>query len=76
VATIVGSLVIGGLGLAATAGLVAADYVPIAYLLVAILAALGAVRSAMYLHRHYDSSMLNWRLARPRRKSVLDNLDF
>lgn len=76
VATIVGSLVIGGLGLAATAGLVPPDYVPVAYLLVAILAALGAVRSAMYLHQHYDSSMLNWRLARPRRKSVLDNLDF
>jgi len=50
--------------------------VPLVYLLVGALAALGAVWAALRLRATYDVSMLNWRLARSRRRSVLDGIEF
>ena len=46
------------------------------YLGVALLAGIGSLVSGLYLRRVYDSSLLNWRLSRSKRKSVLDGIDF
>lgn len=43
---------------------------------VAAAAALGSIFAAWHLRSVYDQSMLNWRLARSKRKSVLDGIDF
>jgi ATP/ADP translocase len=47
-----------------------------AALVIATLAAAGAVWAAVRARSAYDASLLNWRLARSRRKSVLDGIDF
>ena len=47
-----------------------------AYLAAAVVAALVALWAALRLRLVYDKSLLNWRLARSRRKSVLDGIDF
>jgi len=46
------------------------------YLAVAGLAAVGGVTTSFYLRKIYDASLLNYRLARSRRKSVLDGIEF
>ncbi len=46
------------------------------YLGAAVVAALVALWAALRLRTVYDKSLLNWRLARSRRKSVLDGIDF
>jgi ATP:ADP antiporter, AAA family len=51
------------------------DNVIVAYLAAAVIVGLGAVWGAMRLRHDYDESLLNWRLARSRRKSVLDGID-
>ena len=45
-------------------------------LAVAALAAAGAVWASLRARSAYGASLLNWRLARSRRKSVLDGIDF
>src|SRR5262245_10362410 len=48
----------------------------IIYLIVATLAAAGAIWAAIRLRSGYEQSLLNWRLARSRRKSMLDGIEF
>ena len=42
----------------------------------ATLAGVAAIFVSIYLRKVYDTSMLNYRLARSRRKSVLDGIEF
>lgn len=46
------------------------------YLGIALAAAIGAVIATVLMRRIYDKSLLNWRLARSRRKSALDGIEF
>lgn len=46
------------------------------YLSIALVAALLGIIAFIYLRRVYDTSMLNYRLARSKRKSVLDGIEF
>ena len=46
------------------------------YLGIAVIAAVSAVITSLYLRKVYDISMLNYRLARSKRKSVLDGIEF
>ena len=75
-ATIVGCIVLGGLLIAASAGWIAPRTSIIVYLVLAGIAAAGALWAAVRIHKVYDKSLLNWRLARPRRKSILDDIEF
>lgn len=43
---------------------------------VATVAAIGGIFAAWRMYKVYDQSMLNWRLARSKRKSVLDGIEF
>lgn len=76
IATLVGSVVLLALIWLASSGLLSGRFVAPAYLLMGGLAALGAVWAAARLRATYDASMLNWRLARSRRRSVLDDIEF
>ena len=76
VATLVGCAVLVVLAWLASSGKLPGEMVPLVYLLVGALAALGAVWAALRLRATYDVSMLNWRLARSRRRSVLDGIEF
>lgn len=42
----------------------------------AFVAAFGAILASLNLRRVYDKSLLDWRFARSKRKSVLDNIEF
>jgi MFS family permease len=46
------------------------------YMAVAAVASSGAIWSSRRARASYDASLLNWRLSRSRRKSVLDGIDF
>ena len=46
------------------------------YLAVAALVSIGAIWAGFRIRARYDESMLDWRLARARRKSVLTGLEF
>lgn len=75
VSTIVASLVLGllvfiGLRTAASAIM---SYI---YIGLAVLASLVAIWSAFRLRAKYDESLLDWRLSRSRRKSVLTGIEF
>jgi len=74
--TIIGCIVLIVLFLAAGMRWLPADLVTPAYLVIAVLAAIGAVLMALRLRSVYDRSLLNWRLSRSRRKSVLDQIEF
>jgi AAA family ATP:ADP antiporter len=76
VATIVGCLVLGALFLASSAGWLQERVVGVIYLVVAAVTAVGAVWLALRLRAAYERSLLDWRLARSRRRSVLDGIDF
>jgi ATP/ADP translocase len=75
-ATIVGCLVLGGLLLASSVGWLEQAVGIIIYLVVAGLAGAGALWAALRIRQVYDKSLLNWRLSRPRRKSILDDIEF
>ncbi len=47
-----------------------------AALVIAALASAGAVWAGLQARSSYNASLLNWRLARSRRKSVLDGIEF
>ncbi len=74
--TIIGCIVLIALFLAAAMGWLPAQSVTPVYLVIAIIAAIGAVAMALRLRSVYDKSLLNWRLSRSRRKSVLDEIEF
>ena len=76
IATLVACLTISGLLLAASWGWLSSGWAATIYLGIATLAALGAVWASLRLRAVYDLSLLNWRLARAHRKSVLDGLEF
>ena len=46
------------------------------YLLTAGAAGIGALWASLALRKVYDKSLLNWRLSRARRRSVLDGIEF
>jgi len=46
------------------------------YLAVAVLVSIGAIWAGFRIRARYDESMLDWRLARARRKSVLSGIEF
>jgi ATP/ADP translocase len=46
------------------------------YLAVAALVSIGAIWAGFRIRARYDESMLDWRLARARRKSVLSGIEF
>lgn len=76
IATIAGCLLLAVLFLITSLGWVSAQTATWCYLGVAAVAAVGALVAAVRLRSQYDSSLLNWRLARSRRKSVLDGIEF
>lgn len=76
IATLVGCLTLGALQLAASLGWLSADGAVAVYLVIVAIAAIGAVVASLRMRSLYESSLLNWRLARARRKSVLDGLEF
>ena len=74
--TLLGSLVIlVFLGLEQT-GILNQEIGSRLYLILALLTALGAVWFSLRLRDSYEKSLLNWRLTRSKRKSVLDGLKF
>jgi ATP:ADP antiporter, AAA family len=73
-ATIVGSVIL--LVLFWAGARYPASYVVYAYLMVAALASAGAIWAARRARAAYEASLLNWRLARSRRKSALDGIEF
>jgi len=75
-ATIVGSLLLGGLFLASSLGWLPERAMIAIYLGVATCSAAAGLWSSLRLRAVYDQSLLNWRLARSRRKSVLDGIEF
>jgi energy-converting hydrogenase Eha subunit C len=46
------------------------------YLGFAVVTSLAGIGTSIYLRKVYDSSLLNYRLARSKRKSVLDGIEF
>lgn len=57
-------------------GAIGVEFATRIYLGVAGLAGVGGVLSSLYLKKRYDASLLNYRLARSKRKSVLDGIEF
>jgi len=57
-------------------GVISIGFATKIYLGVAVLAGVGGLMSSLYLKKVYDSSLLNYRLARSKRKSVLDGIEF
>jgi AAA family ATP:ADP antiporter len=74
--TIVGCVILIGLFLFSALGLLSDNVISIVYLIIALLAAGGGLWMAFRLRTVYDKSLLNWRLSRSRRKSVLDEIEF
>jgi AAA family ATP:ADP antiporter len=76
VSTIVGSLVLGLLLFLGTTTFLNQAQGLVVYLGLSIAASMVAIWSALRLRKWYEKSMLDWRLARPRRKSALDGIEF
>ncbi|MBI1854386.1 MAG: hypothetical protein HYR93_00665 [Chloroflexi bacterium] len=74
--TIAGSLALGLLLFLGTTTLLTPTQIYIVYLGLASAASTAAIWFALRLRAHYEKSMLDWRLARPRRKSALDGIEF
>ncbi|GAB4421914.1 MAG: hypothetical protein Kow002_11080 [Anaerolineales bacterium] len=75
-ATILACLLLITLLSLAGSGVIGPELATKIYLTVAGLAAAGGVASSFYLKKVYDASLLNYRLARSKRKSVLDGIEF
>jgi ATP/ADP translocase len=76
IATLVGCVTMIGLQFAQSLGWLPAGSAVTIYLIIAAVASVGCVWAALRLREVYEQSLLNWRLARARRKSVLDGLEF
>jgi hypothetical protein len=76
IATLAGSAVLIIFFRVVAAGIMSEYQSVIMYLAIAGAAGVAAFAAALALRRVYDKSLLNWRLARSRRKSVLDGIDF
>jgi ATP/ADP translocase len=75
-ATIVGCLILGILVMVSASGWLSERVMIAVYLAIAALAAVGAVWAGLQLRAVYEKSLFDWRLSRPRRKSVLDEIEF
>ncbi len=75
-ATIIACLFLGALFVMSGLGIVPLWHVPIIYLSFAAATSLGALWGTVRLRGFYEQSLLNWRLSRSRRKSVLDEIEF
>lgn len=75
-ATILGCVILIVLLTLSSAGILTAQWSTWIYLGVAALSALASIGVSLYLRRSYDTSMLNYRLARSKRKSMLDGIEF
>jgi AAA family ATP:ADP antiporter len=76
VSTIVGALVLALLLSLKSMAFISQGQIILVYLGLAIVAALVAVVAGFRLRAKYEQSLLDWRLARPRRKSALDGIKF
>lgn len=75
-ATIAGCILLVILFYFVSNGAITKEIAVTVYLGVAIAASIIAILVFFYLRRVYDTSMLNYRLARSKRKSVLDGIEF
>ena len=75
-ATVAGCVVLIILHTLQSFGIITEQLATWIYLSVATLSGVAAVFVSIYLRKVYDTSMLNYRLARSKRKSVLDGIEF
>lgn len=75
-ATVVGCIVLILLFGLVSLGVISREWVQWIYLGIAGVASLVAIATFFYLRKVYDASMLNYRLARSKRKSILDGIEF
>jgi ATP/ADP translocase len=75
-ATVIGCVILAVLIAMSSAGIITVQQVTLIYLGVAAVASLLAIIASLYLRKVYDTSLLNYRLARSKRKSVLDGIEF
>ena len=76
IAQIVGCALLGGGILLRRTGVLSRTTVAVGYLAVGAICALLAVYFVMRLRATYDSSLMNWRLARRKRAAVITDIDF
>jgi ATP/ADP translocase len=74
--TVVGCLILIILLALTSFGVITAQVTTWIYLGITLVAAIAAIFTSVYLRRVYETSMLNYRLARSKRKSVLDGIEF
>ncbi|MBI3169162.1 MAG: hypothetical protein HYZ22_11825 [Chloroflexi bacterium] len=75
-ATVIGCIVLIILFALVASGAISREMAVVIYLGIAIAASVLAVLVFVYLRKVYDTSMLNYRLTRSKRKSVLDGIEF
>jgi ATP:ADP antiporter, AAA family len=75
-ATVFGCIILIVLLSLRSLGIITAQVVVWIYLGIALVAAVSAIFASLYLRKVYDTSMLNYRLARSKRKSMLDGIEF
>lgn len=75
-ASILGSLIVAGLLFLRDQEIISSETTIYIYLGVAVIATIGAIWATLRLRILYDKSLLNWRLSRSKRKSVLDGIEF
>jgi ATP/ADP translocase len=76
ISTIIGALVLALLLSLGSIAFLSQSQILTIYLGLATVAALVAIVASIRLRAKYDQSLLDWRLARPRRKSALDGIEF
>ena len=76
IAQIVGCALLGGGILLRRTGVLSRTTVAVGYLAVGAICALLAVYFVMRLRATYDSSLMNWRLARRKRAAVITDIEF
>lgn len=75
-ATVVACILLIVLSALSSSGMILSSTATLIYLGVAVAGSALAVAGFIYLKGVYDQSMLNYRLARSKRKSILDNIEF
>ncbi|MCB0103946.1 MAG: hypothetical protein KDD74_17995 [Anaerolineales bacterium] len=75
-ATVVACILLIVLSALSSSGMILSSTATLIYLGIAVAGSALAVGGFIYLKGVYDQSMLNYRLARSKRKSILDNIEF
>lgn len=75
-ATVLGCVILMSLFRFVSLGTISRETAVNIYLGIAIAASVLAILAFVYLRKVYDTSMLNYRLARSKRKSILDGIEF